>query len=91
MQSIRVRSMGCNGPRRASVRRRTWRSEGQTEWLRRGLGIGMAIVSVDVVIRTLPWLIWPVGMGLWLFWAGLGPLALAGALVWVGWKISRQQ
>ncbi len=40
-----------------------------------------------MVIRVLPLWVWPVGMGLWLLWAGLGPLVVGGAMVWVGWRM----
>lgn len=40
-----------------------------------------------MVIRVLPLWVWPVGMGLWLLWAGLGPLVVGGAMVWAGWRM----
>ncbi|MCY0897708.1 MAG: hypothetical protein OWU33_02020 [Firmicutes bacterium] len=43
-----------------------------------------------LIIKVLPLWIWPFGIGLWLVWAGLGPLAVGGALIWVGWRLLRR-
>jgi hypothetical protein len=39
------------------------------------------------VIKVLPLWMWPLGMGLWLVWAGLGPVVVGGAMVWAGWRL----
>lgn len=46
-------------------------------------GIGGALL----ILKVLPLWIWPFGLGLWLVWAGLGPLAVGGALIWIGWRL----
>jgi hypothetical protein len=54
---------------------------------RKWAGVALAVGGGWLVVRVLPFWIWPVGMGLWLLWAGLGPLVVGGALVWVGWRL----
>jgi hypothetical protein len=55
----------------------------------RVLGAALAVGGGLLVIRILPFWIWPVGMGLWLVWAGLGPLLVGGVMVWLGWRLFR--
>lgn len=50
-------------------------------------GAGLAMGGAVLAIRIWPLWIWPLGMGLWLVWAGLGPLLIGGAMVWVGWRL----
>ena len=47
----------------------------------------MAAAGVLLVVKVLPFWIWPVGLGLWLVWAGLGPLVMGAVLVWVGVRL----
>jgi len=65
---------------------------GFRRWPRRGSGprwAGVALVVAGglLVIKVSPLWIWPLGMGLWLLWAGLGPLLVGGALVWLGYRM----
>lgn len=50
-------------------------------------GVGIAIAGALLIFKVLPLWIWPFGVGLWLLWAGLGPLVIGGALIWAGWRI----
>jgi hypothetical protein len=47
----------------------------------------MAVGGGYLVVHGFPVWIWPVGMGLWLLWAGLGPLLAGGVLVLWGWRL----
>lgn len=69
--------IGSKWPRRASQRQRV-------------VGAGLAVAGGFLVIRAFPLWMWPVGMGLWLLWAGLGPLLVGGGMVWLGWRLLRQ-
>lgn len=50
-------------------------------------GIGAATAGIMLILAVLPFWIWPVGIGLWLLWSGLGPVVIGVLLIWVGWKI----
>ncbi|MCL5116077.1 MAG: hypothetical protein M1272_02885 [Firmicutes bacterium] len=50
-------------------------------------GVVIAIAGALLILKVLPLWIWPFGIGLWLLWAGLGPIVVGGALIWVGWRI----
>lgn len=50
-------------------------------------GIAAAIAGALLILKVLPLWIWPFGIGLWLLWAGLGPLVVGGALIWLGWRL----
>lgn len=63
---------------------RSWRAGSSG---RKMAGIGLAIGGAWVVVRILPLWIWPVGLGLWLVWAGLGPLIVGGLMCWLGWRL----
>ena len=43
--------------------------------------------GVFLIIKVLPLWIWPFGIGLWLLWAGLGPVVVGGLLLWIGWRL----
>ncbi|MGC8487269.1 MAG: hypothetical protein ACP5QO_03475 [Clostridia bacterium] len=51
------------------------------------MGVGLAAAGVLLVVKVLPLWMWPVGLGLWLLWAGLGPLVMGAALVLVGVRL----
>jgi hypothetical protein len=51
------------------------------------LGGAMVLSGGLLVIKISPLWIWPLGMGLWLLWAGIGPLVVGGALVWAGYRM----
>ena len=50
---------------------------------------GVATVAAGglIIIKVLPLWIWPFGIGLWLLWAGLGPIVVGGVLIWLGWRL----
>lgn len=50
-------------------------------------GVAAALAGGLIIIKVLPLLIWPFGIGLWLLWAGLGPIVVGGVLIWVGWRL----
>lgn len=50
-------------------------------------GVAAALAGGLIIIKVLPLLIWPFGIGLWLLWAGLGPVVVGGVLIWVGWRL----
>lgn len=62
-------------------------------WMRRGSsakktwGIIFGLAGAVLIIKILPLWIWPFGIGLWLLWAGLGPLVAGGALIWIAWRM----
>ncbi len=63
-----------------------------SRWQRRGgrpkiVGAGLVLAGGLLVIKVCPWALWPLGMGLWLVWAGLGPLLIGGVLVWAGYRM----
>lgn len=63
-----------------------------SRWQRRGgrpklVGAGLMLGGALVVVKVGPLALWPVGMGLWLLWAGLGPVVVGGALVWAGYRL----
>ena len=75
-----------------------WEAEGGgwvrewSQWQRRGGRpklVGAALMSGGAlaVVKVGPLALWPVGMGLWLLWAGLGPVVVGGALVWAGYRL----
>ncbi len=68
---------GSRWPRRAAPAQRV-------------LGVGLVAAGGFLVIRAFPLWMWPVGMGLWLLWAGLGPVVVGMGLAWVGWRLVRQ-
>ncbi|MCL6562132.1 MAG: hypothetical protein K6U87_03895 [Firmicutes bacterium] len=51
------------------------------------VGVALIVAGAIVLIKIVPLGLWPVGIGLWLVWAGLGPLLAAGALIWLGWRL----
>ncbi|MDA8205992.1 MAG: hypothetical protein M0Z36_07975 [Thermaerobacter sp.] len=53
----------------------------------RAWGLAAGAAGGLLIIKTLPLLIWPFGIGLWLLWAGLGPIIVGGALIWIGWRL----
>ncbi|MCL5972554.1 MAG: hypothetical protein M1499_08355 [Firmicutes bacterium] len=65
--------------------RGSWRARRQLPY-RLG-GVGLALVGGVLVIKVLPIWAWAVGIGLWLVWAGLGPLLVGGLLIWVGYRL----
>lgn len=54
---------------------------------RRAWGLVAGAAGGLLIIKALPLWIWPFGIGLWLLWAGLGPVVVGGALIWVGWRL----
>lgn len=65
---------------------------GFSRWQRRGgqpklVGAGLVLAGGLLVIKVWPWALWPLGMGLWLVWAGLGPILIGGVLVWAGYRM----
>lgn len=50
-------------------------------------GAGLVLAGGLLVLKVGPWALWPVGMGLWLLWAGLGPIVVGGVLVWAGYRM----
>lgn len=54
---------------------------------RRVWGVAAGAAGVLLIIKVLPLWIWPFGIGLWLLWAGLGPIVVGGLLVWIGWRL----
>lgn len=50
-------------------------------------GVAVAIGGALLILKVFPLWIWPFGIGLWLLWAGLGPLVMGGLLIWLGWRI----
>lgn len=61
-------------------------------WRRRPMstkfgGAGVSLAGAVLIIKVLPFWIWPVGIGLWLVWSGLGPVVIGALLVWIGWRI----
>lgn len=69
-----LRSPGYDGYFRPTGRRRLW-------------GVGLGSLGGLLVIKVLPLWIWPFGIGLWLLWAGLGPLVVGAGLLWIGWRL----
>ncbi|MCY0877905.1 MAG: hypothetical protein OWU84_03040 [Firmicutes bacterium] len=70
-----------------------WRRYGlriSPESSRKIWGAAIAAGGGFLIIKVLPLWIWPFGIGLWLLWAGLGPLAVGGALIWMGWRLLRR-
>ncbi len=68
------------------------RVRGWSRWQRRGgppklVGAGLVVAGGLLVVKVGPLALWPVGMGLWLLWAGLGPVVVGGALVWAGYRM----
>lgn len=51
------------------------------------VGAGLLLAGGLLVVKVGPLALWPVGMGLWLLWAGLGPVLVGGALVWAGYRM----
>lgn len=47
----------------------------------------MIAAGAFVAIKVVPLGLWPVGVGLWLVWAGIGPCLAAAALIWLGWRL----
>ena len=68
------------------ARSKAWRSANQRAG-HRWIGVGLAAAGVLLVVKVLPLWIWPVGLGLWLLWAGLGPLVIGALLVLVGMRL----
>jgi uncharacterized membrane protein len=64
------------------MRRMRW-----TRARRRLVAAVCALVGGILVVRLLPVSLWPLGIGLWLVWAGLGPVLVGGAMIWVGWRL----
>lgn len=54
---------------------------------RRITGIGLALGGSVIVIKVFPLWIWPVVVGLWVFFAGLIPVAVGLGLIWLGWRL----
>lgn len=50
-------------------------------------GAGLALVGGVLIVKILPVWIWPLGVGLWLMWAGLGPIMMGGLLIWLGYRL----
>ena len=68
------------------------RVRGWSRWQRHGgapklAGAGLVLAGGLLVVKVGPLAMWPVGMGLWLLWAGLGPVVVGGALVWAGYRM----
>jgi len=58
-----------------------------TRGQRRVLAVACALAGALLVIRLLPVALWPLGVGLWLVWAGLGPVLVGSAMMWFGWRL----
>lgn len=84
MMIATIVSHGEGGGRMWRMRyRRSWgRSRSKRLW-----GIPVAAMGAFIIFKVLPLWIWPFGIGLWLLWAGLGPLVMGGALIWIGWRL----
>lgn len=61
-----------------------WPSRSGPRWLG---GSGLALGGALLIFKVFPVWIWPLGLGLWLMWAGLGPIVVGGALIWLGWRL----
>ncbi len=57
---------------------------------RRVWGLALGGLGALLIIKVLPMWIWPFGIGLWLLWAGLGPIVVGAGLIWVGWRLLAQ-
>ena len=64
-----------------------WRYRGPGRGPKKLGGVAVAAAGTLLILKVLPIWIWPFGVGLWLLWAGLGPLVIGGALIWVGWRM----
>lgn len=51
------------------------------------LGIGLGAAGLLLLVKIVPLGVWPLGVGLWLVWSGLGPILVGGAMVWIGWRM----
>ncbi len=65
---------------------RRWRPSRYTG-VHRLTGFGLGAAGLLLLIKIVPIGIWPLGVGLWLVWSGLGPILVGGALVWIGWRM----
>lgn len=54
---------------------------------RRLVGVGLGVGGLVLLVKILPLGVWPLGVGLWLVWSGLGPILVGGAMVWIGWRM----
>lgn len=50
-------------------------------------GAGMVVGGAVLIVKLMPLGLWPLGVGLWLVWAGMGPLIAGGFLIWLGWRM----
>lgn len=66
------------------IRRRWPHSRRGRRWLPGG---ALVLAGTLLIVKIFPLLIWPLGIGLWLLWAGLGPLFVGAFLIWLGWYI----
>lgn len=69
---------------------RTWRSPKRLR-SQRFIGVGLGLGGVLLIIKILPLWIWPLGVGLWLVWSGLGPIVIGAGLIWAGWHLVSQR
>ncbi|CAB1129176.1 protein of unknown function [Candidatus Hydrogenisulfobacillus filiaventi] len=53
----------------------------------RAVALVLALLALAGLLRLLPLFLWPLGIGLWLLWAALGPLVAVAALVWLIWRL----
>ena len=70
--------------------RKTWRSPRRTK-TEHWIGVGIGIAGAVLVIKIVPLWIWPLGVGLWLVWSGLGPVIVGAAMIWIGWRLVSQR
>lgn len=47
----------------------------------------MVVGGAVLIVKLMPLGLWPLGVGLWLVWAGMGPLIAGGFLIWLGWRM----
>ncbi len=66
--------------------RRGWITSRQRLY-RRLMGVGVGLSGAVLIIKIFPLWLWPLGVGLWLVWSGLGPILIGAAMIWAGWRL----
>ncbi len=54
---------------------------------RRLIGMGVGLTGAILIVKIFPLWLWPLGVGLWLMWSGLGPILIGLAMIWAGWRL----